>query len=357
MRSSPNSPEQRQHINLSQYAYDIVENDSINFIGVKNISGFINTVIANSKVDSFDDLLLIEEERIFEELSDYLRSGSTYKPTESELKTIKKIAAAHRFHNLNVSRKYPKDVTLKIRLNNKLHSELYPDDSEWEGERYSVSQGEYIKLLIEEYARKPYFQRESVFYKKEIEELNNYISISDSDRRILSISLKDGRKLNCKLYRLSEEYETHYHYLIGLFKEETSTEYDIASIRLSRIADFKFRGRSLGSGKITQNDEKKILNRIKESSIPYLKGIPAQYIVKLTPLGMVMYDYNYSRRPVYKDIHDNHDGTFTMIIKATERQIKNYFFAFGKEAEILSPDEMRIWMNEKYNVAADAYNQ
>ena len=356
MRANPSSPEGRQHISLSQYAYDVIRNDSINFLGTLNLSGFINTVIENSKVDSLDDLVLMEEERILSELSDYSNSGTFIKPSESEMKTISKIAAAHRNHILNSAKKYPKNKTLKIRLNNKLHDELYPINSEWFGEKYSLSQGEYIKSLVEEYARKTYFERENVFYKNRIEELNRYITVPDSEKRILSIEMKNGITTYCKPYRLSEEYETHYHYLIGLFMDEGTSEYIIGSIRITRISEIKLRGRSLGSGRITHNEIKRIEERIKENSIPYLKGIPTKYEIKLTPLGMIMYDYNYSRRPVYDSIVNNGDGTYTMTFSATERQMRNYFFAFGKEALVLSPVEFRNWMREKYTVAKDAYN-
>jgi len=356
MRSNPNSPEQRQHINLSQYAYDVVRNDSINFLGGINISGFINIIIENSKDESFDDLALIEEERILAELSEYSKSSSRFSATESELKAIRKIAAAHKNHILNSFKKYPKDKTLKIRLNNKSHNELYPENTEWYGTKYGISQGEYIKILVENYSRKTYYERECIIYKDRIEELHKNLSSIESEKRILSVAMKDGRKFNCKLYKLSEEHETHYHYLVGLFAKEKTSDYIIASFRLSRISEIKPHSRSFGSGKVTQNEKKRIESRIKNSSIPYLVGEPTEYVIKLSPLGMIMYDYNYSRRPVYEDIEDNHDGTFTMIIKATERQIKNYFFAFGKEALILSPDNMKEWMVQKYTDATNYYS-
>ena len=73
-------------------------------------------------------------------------------------------------------------------------------------------------------------------------------------------------------------------------------------------------------------------------------------------MGMILYDYKYSQRPVYDEpLIINDDKTYTMKITATERQIQNYFFAFGKEAIILSPDETRKWMTEKYDTATNAY--
>ena len=356
MKPNPSCPDQRQHINLSHYAFDVVRNDSINFLEILNVSGFINIIVENSKVDSFDDLSIMEEKRIIDELSDCSKSGSKIRPTESEQKTIKKIADAHRYQVLHSYKKYPKDNVLKIRLNNNLYNELYPSRSDWYGKEYGLSQGEYIKALVEEYARKTYYERESVFFKERIEELNRYISDSDNEKRILVITMKNGEKWYCKPYRLSEEYETFCHYLIGLFAKEGTTEYTIFSIRLSRIAGIKLRGQSLGSGKITQKERKEIETRIKESSIPYIKATPIQYTVILTSLGMLMYDYNFSQRPIYETVNKNPDGTYTMKLSATERQMKNYFFAFGKEAVIQDSEEIRDWMKEKFANAENAYS-
>lgn len=357
MKQKATCPNGRQHINLSQYAYDVIRNDSLTFLGILNISGFINTIVENVKVDSFDDISLIEEERIKAELSDYSNSKKALILKQSELDIIHKIAVARFFHELNSSKKYQKNVSLKIKLNKKLHNEFYPNNSDWDGEKYNLSQGEYIKSIIEAYARKTYYERESVFYKERIEDFNTMLSTSDSEKKILSISLKDERKLYCKPYRLSEEYETSCHYLIGLFAKEGDSEFTIASIRLSRIAEIKARGKSFGSGKISGREIKSIEKRIKESGIPYLLGKPEQYIIKLTKMGMTLYDYKSSERPVYDElIFNDQEESYTMKITATRRQIKNYFLAFGKEAIIISPNETRLWLKEKYNDAFCAYD-
>ena len=351
MRDNSISPEQRQHVNLSQYAYDVIRNDSINFLGKLNISGFINTIIENSKVESFDDMSLMEEERILQELSE---SKTTLSATE--LKALHKIAEAHRNKLILSYKKYPKDKALKIRLNNKLHEEFYPSDSKWHGLEFGITQGEYIKTIVEEYARKTYYERECVFYKSRIDELTKNIASLDSEKRILSITMKNDVKYYCKLYRMSENYETHYHFLIGLFAKDGSTDYKIASIRLSRIAEIKSRGRSLGSGKLTHSEIKKIENRIKESNIPYIIGEPKDFVIQLTSKGMILYDFKYSQRPIYDElIVDKQNDKFTMKIFATERQITNYFIGFGKEAIVLSPSETKNWICEKYSEAAVAY--
>ena len=353
MRSKPISLEQRQHINLSQYAYDIVRNDSLNFLGTLNISGFINTIVNNSKVDSFDDLSIIEEERLKDELSSYSKSGRTVKLSEPELEIIKKIAVAHRSYLMNSSKIYSKDVVLKIRLNNKLYNELYSSD--WDGDKYGLSQGEYIKSIIEEYARKTIFDRESVFYKEVIDDINRYVSVTDTEKRILLITYPNGKKFLFKPYRLSENYEANFHYLIGMSKAEGEDEYKIVSFRLSRIKEIRPRGKSLGSGKITKKEEKLIEKRLKESGVQYMLDGPEKYVIQLTKYGMNLYNSIYNQRPVYDLKEENKDGTYTLTINATNIQITNYFFQFGKEAMIISPIKTRNSLGEKYTEAAYVY--
>ena len=77
MINKPQSPEGRQHISLSQYAYSIVRNDSLTFMGTINYSGFINRIVINSMLDSFDEPAYTEEERILSELTQYSKPGKT----------------------------------------------------------------------------------------------------------------------------------------------------------------------------------------------------------------------------------------------------------------------------------------
>ena len=137
MNNRAESYEQRQHINLSQYAYEVIINDSMTFMEEKNISGFINRILLNSGESYFDD--------------------SDIKEKNSSL------------------RSFPKDQTLKIRLNDKVYPEYYPNEGNWFGARLKITQGAYIKALIEDYSRKTLFERENIFYKETLNELSFYL--------------------------------------------------------------------------------------------------------------------------------------------------------------------------------------
>ena len=314
----------------------------------KNISGFINKIVINSKAESFKELASIEAKRIKEEL---LGSGAKISKIDDEV--IKEIAKAHIMSYISTKDIYEKNIVVKIRLNNRLCNDLYYSD--WDGKDYNISPGEYIKILLEEYVRKPIFGREMIFYKDLLEEINRYINIESEEKQILLITMTNKKKHLFKPYRMSENYEANYHYLIGLSFDERKNRYKPASIRLSRIKDVRAKGRSFGSGKITHKEEKDILDAIESRGIPYLLTGAKEHKVRLTEDGMGMYNNIYHQRPVYKENKYNGDGTYTMTIDATDIQISNYFFQFDKEAVVISPEKTREIMRERFENAASNY--
>lgn len=356
MSTNPQCPEGRQHISLSHYAYSIVRYDSQTFMGVINYSGFINKIVLNSMLDSFDELTSYESERISSELTQYTRPGSTTQLTEKDQDTIKKISIAHRNYQIASFTRYPKDISLKIRLNKDLHDILYPLHSDWSGLRYKISQGDYIKSLVEDYVRKPIFDRESIFYKSIISDFETIINTNNENRQRILLTLSSGERYILKPYRLSYDYEADYHYIVGMGAKEGSKIFIPVSYRISRIIKYSLRSASSGSGKITEREKKDIEKKIRECGISYMLGKPEKHTVKLTRLGMDMYNSIIHQRPVYEHLQKNDDGSFLLTFVSTSRQITNYFFTFAQEAEIIAPDDTRIWMQNRYTSASESYN-
>ena len=229
--------EQRQHINLSQYAYEVIVNDSMTFMEEKNLSGFINRILLNCGESYFDTTDIKNE-------------------------------------NCKL-RSFPKEHTLKIRLNDKVYPEYYPNEGTWFGARYKISQGTYIKALIEDYARKTLFERENIFYKETLNTLSFYLPQNnnrDFPKGILPIVLKDNRKFYIKPFILSDDYQAPYHYVVCMATNDPNSAMVPTSFRISRIKDIKDPVTSYGSGKITQKEIKEINRRIKDNGVPYIIG-------------------------------------------------------------------------------------
>ena len=354
MRNNAICPEGRQHINISQYAYDIIQNDSLNFEEEINYSGFINRIILNMMGSSFDDIVEDEKERIRHELTEYSKPGRKISLSESEEQTVERISKAHRNYRIAANTHEPKDRTLKIRLRNKVYERLYPQYEEWQGAHYNITQGEYIKSILEEYARKTIYEREKIYYKDLIKTINDCINRSDKDKHPLVITQPSGKKFCLKPYRISEDYEADYHYIIGMSREFGKSEYTPASFRLSRIKEEITE--ISGSGKITEKEKKILIQKTKTNGVSYLLGELEQHIVRLTPAGMIIYNSIFHNRPVYDSKTKLPDGSFELVFNVTKRQITNYFFTFGKEAFITEPGSTAEEMQLRYKEALDSYD-
>ena len=345
MAHIPTCDDQRQHISLSKYAYDIVVNDSISFTGEKNISGYINKIVENTMTASIKALADAEYERL---RTEYKKENLT----DEEDEIFKRLAKAYMDSIINSRDQYPKDIALKIRLNNNVHKALYKSKY-WDGrKKYNMSQGAYIKLLIERYARKTLFEREADYYKDEIKDLSNYIE----QHKVLTITMNNGNQYRFKPYRFSNAYEANFNYLIGLSKpvEDEDAEYKSVSIRLYRIEDYKVYS---DHGRITKDKKKEIEKLIEECGVAYLLTESQEFKIKLTKEGYSTYKKIYHQRPLFKgnDPKPNPDGTYDITINATDTQIENYFFQFRGEAIIMSPKKTRNKMYKWFKAGEERY--
>ena len=75
---------------------------------------------------------------------------------------------------------YPKGEGIKIRINNENYQYLTDQNGLCHEEKYyrrgkgrdsKASAGMYIKAVLEEYVRKPYLEREAIYYQEQINSL------------------------------------------------------------------------------------------------------------------------------------------------------------------------------------------
>lgn len=308
MRSvSPSSPEQRQHINISQEAYDVIQNDSLTMMGKRNISGFINTILENCGETHFEN---------------------------KDLKAYSTL---------------PKNVTLKIRLNKHNYADYYPTNGHWFGNRFKISQGEYIKAILEDYSRNTFFDREALFYKPIIDRIS-----SQTDQGITPLVMNNGERYYVRPYRISEAHEAPYHYLIGLSSEDPQNTFKPASFRISRINTLKNPVTSYSRKELTQKERKNLESHVKEAGVAYLLGEILEIDIRLTRVGLEMYNSIFHQRPMYKTIQ-KYGEDYLLTFNSTELQIKNYFFTFANEAEIVSPNALKEWFKNRYKNALNSY--
>ena len=304
-KNNPECPSYKQHVSISQLAYSIIQSDAITFEGKTNDSGTINRIILSYKNHGFNT--------------------DTIYPINRE------------------------KIDLKIRLNKIQHSYLYEGDS-WKHLPGIQRQGEFIRTLIENYARSAFYQREQIYYADDISKIKKHIET----HQVISITTVQKQTYIVKPYRISSDHESQYNYLIGFSKENNNSSYKPASFRISRIQDINPERNVIED--LTPDEQKILDEEAREKGVEFVLGEFECFKVKLTPQGKRLYDTIFHLRPMYeKQLPKDDDGNIVMTFRCTRLQLVNYFFQFGANAIILSPAEVQADIKEKYGAALRAY--
>lgn len=103
--------------------------------------------------------------------------------------------------------------------------------------------------------------------------------------------------------------------------------------------------------RLTKDDIIAIEKKLADSSPAYLLGTNEKVVVKLTERGQKSYKTKLYSRPA-KEPESSGD---TYVFYCSPLQAYNYFFPFGKEAEIIEPTSLRERFKNSYNGGADRY--
>jgi hypothetical protein len=343
-----NSIDQKQHLNLSDQAWVSIDDDIFNFFHdetQRNLSGFLNTIIKN-----FYEISVASISYEVDRLSDQLEQVFLDQKLQTYDKQTKK-AFMHQMISvlekelLSQVQSYPKGEGRKFRINNE-NLELLEDSIE--DVYYQGSLGLYLKAMFEEYARKPYFEREKIYFKDYVYIIERAIEKST----LLKITLENNRKFYVSPYQLVMDKSATFNYLVGYsipVGEEKSKIERMSSFRLSRIIDMKqIRSKS---GKITLEQQKKLETELNLKGPQFLSSDSIEIKVKLTKKGIEKYRSQINLRPNYTHIEDGDIYVF----HCTEVQIQYYFFKFGKDAVILSPLSLKERFKRYYESSLSNY--
>ena len=364
--------EQRQHLNLSNHAYETILSDIDAFGETGGISGIINRILTNYMDESEASISASVERkrtelirRIMEvkQASESRSVDDLPAPSPAEKKVIDLLASSYEkeLKQRFISNPAPKEKTLKIRLQNDIYDILGPTIPLTDEDYRSA--GNYIKAIIEDYASRSFYKREEIYFRDIFELIRSKLLIPSDSRPLMTIRVKSTsgilQDFRVKLYTMSSDSDSPYHYLLTMSKPVTDNkaDYKPAVFRLSRIVKL-YDTPSYGSGKITAKENKNLIGAIKQKGIPYLLDDTDEYKISLTPKGVKMYRSILHLRPVADDSRTTTDksGSQTMYFICTYRQIENYFFKFGKEAKILSPKDAAEMFKNAYKSALETYS-
>jgi predicted DNA-binding transcriptional regulator YafY len=103
---------------------------------------------------------------------------------------------------------------------------------------------------------------------------------------------------------------------------------------------------------LNAREEKDIKDQIKKYSPAYLVNKPERITVKLNYNGRQSYKNRLFSRPE----RIKEDSTIdTYVFDCTRQQIFDYFLPFGKNAEIISPEDLRNEFAKRLSDAAEIY--
>lgn len=203
----------------------------------------------------------------------------------------------------------------------------------------------------------------------EREKIYNYdifktIEKAFSDNELLYVKISSGFEYEVKPYSIEVDDNSGSYYLIGYSRRKSGEkDYECHSFKLSRIRICKSRyiesvlsARELRNAKeicekfgcaymIGNLSKKDIERSVVRLSARGYKELFLKVIARQRPIPVA--------EP--KTVHIGGKVFFELEFDCSYRQISNYFFSFGKDAEIVSPLRIREQMIEKYSEALRNY--
>ncbi|MBO6262254.1 MAG: WYL domain-containing protein [Bacilli bacterium] len=354
------STEWKQHINLSESAWIIILDDIKNFYSTEkeeSFSGFLNRIfrnfyqMANATIslrlkEREEELLKLYSSKEFENVNSDVISTIVYKHLDVYENSL-----------IEAAKSYKSGHGEKFRIN-KENLDLLRESQE--DEYYEGNAGKYLKAIFEEYAEKPTYVREQIFFYEIIDKIQTAIA----NQRKLKITLNDkitvkedktyNRKFYVSPYKIEQDFTKTYNYLIGYSSEidrDDETEKPCC-FRISRINKINIQN-SMGA-KISKEKGKELDNLLLERTVMFMSSDPIDIVIKFTDKGLESFRRQLYMRPrIYTiDKNDKHVYTF----RCSEIQAINYFFKFGWDANVISPIELHEKIKLRYQRSFMTYD-
>lgn len=337
--------EQKIRIALSDTARITIGED-MNVFGVTKTATFINTVFANYRSEAKSSISLYLNQREME--LDRLFSD-TGLDSVSKKAAVKKLLSVEEQQIEKQISEYTssKGESKLYHINDSNVDYLIEDCDE---DQYYNRPGLYMRSVIEEYCSLPFIKRERI-YKREIFDT---IERACSERRILKIEVPYfGKKQLFYVYPykiMPDPYHTQSYLVCYSRKADESDDNKIvASFTMAKINKLTMLTKTFHLNKQeVSNIESQLINH----SPAYLIGRPEQIRVRLTENGKRSYQSRLYSRPNKIEVLSKDD---IYVFDCSHLQALNYFFPFGEDAEILSPETLRERFRNMHEKALKRY--
>jgi hypothetical protein len=353
----------KQRLRLSAYAWSKIDQDRMSFsheyVAISR-AGILNRIFVNfyEHAEASTPLRIEARKReldiILGDLPIQIRESTINKLIKSykadlvnNIHKLLKQGAPDMAWNMTIQ----KDVGDLLRTLHKNGYFTYESDMQ-------LSRGKYMGAVFEEYAMLPYVEREKIYT------YNLFSSIEDSIeyKRAINITYTQEK---IPFYVIPHFLETDklsmYNYLVGFARciESENQPLSIHSFRLSKIHTVELDRHSKPNyGALSDKHRTEQRAKIKKSReklgtmfITDEENI-IQIEVKLTQKGKQKYIEQLHMRPSGVLKSDSEDE---YIFSCPERQAEYYFWKFGKDAQILSPESLRKKFIMLYEKALEQY--
>ena len=217
-----------------------------------------------------------------------------------------------------------------------------------------------ITYILKSFAALRISEREKIFNRQIFKTIENAIS----DNELLYVKNSAGDEFDVKPYSIDVDDNSGSYYFIGYSRRKSSSDdYECRSFKLSRIMICKSRYiESVLSAREIRN-AKEVCEKF---GCAYMTGNLSKNEIERSVVRLSARGYKHlflkviaRQRPIPvaepKTVHIGGEVFFELEFDCSYNQISNYFFSFGKDAEIVSPLRLREKFIEKYSEALNIY--
>lgn len=339
-------------LRISYQAYETILQDINEFQNIpqkEQVSSFLNRMLKNFWTEA-ESTIAEKKPEIFQKYLAWLSDTGhaeeiALKLTEQELKTNQE----------HIRQKYsqPKKASgqnFKLIMTKSTREML---EKSQEAELYQDNIADYLAALIQEYTVLPRKERERIFFKETYQKINHCIK----EQHQAEITIQNKNYL-IKPFLIATNGFLPYYYVVGYARLKDSdlfSEEKLLSFRLQRIQNAEEKEEISYTFTNFQKSELKTLLKT-PVKITYLAGKEEKILVRLTETGYRLYQHVIlSGRPAYLEKALVPDGGVQLTFNCTQEQIYQYFIKFGKDAEIISPADLRERFATIHQIAVEYY--
>lgn len=351
------------NITVNSDISDLLESDKVNFhINTRNL--LINKIVYYYLRNEIND-----ENPFKQKIKEKLKVLNLNNKVEIE-----------EIYNLVKEMKYFNDKSEKdfLKLNFRLNKNTFEEYQEYilkmENKKFNTTK--FFREIFSWYKEKKQFEREKILYSEELKRIEEAIK----DKRILSVSIRafkkseENKEIKMAPLGIVTSKNENFSYVLGysekidrITKEKTGI-FDVFPTRISNIVN-PLKGKNY---RIIKDDLDTIdsLYNVKESFIKKAKNMIENKMVTageerdikiaLTEYGKYQLETIVHNRPfklykVKKENYDREKDRYIYEFKNTNFAALIYFFNFGKECEILSPEDLRKEFIKKHLDSLEVY--